>query len=47
VIKIRIFDEDGSGDVDYKELAVGLVFLQEGNTEDKLERIFRKYKKNI
>ena len=35
----RIFDEDGSGDVDYKEIAVGIEFLAEGDSEDKIQRI--------
>ncbi len=35
----RIFDEDGNGDVDYKELAVGIEFLAEGDSEEKLQRM--------
>ncbi len=41
--KKRIFDEDGSGDVDYKEIAVGIEFLAEGDTEEKLARIFFRF----
>ena len=42
----RIFDEDSSGTVDFKELAIGIEFLAEGSTEDKLEStpVFRKNK---
>ena len=35
-----IFDEDGSGDVDYKELVVGLEMFKETNLVDKLEVFF-------
>lgn len=32
-----MFDEDGSGTVDYKELIVGLEVLKEDTIEDKLK----------
>jgi len=35
----RIFDEDGSGDVDHKELGVGLEILKNNTFEDKLDSI--------
>ena len=33
-----IFDEDGNGEVDHKELAVGLEMLKENTFSDKLDR---------
>lgn len=35
-----MFDEDGSGDVDYKELVVGLEMFKETNLSEKLEVFF-------
>ena len=32
-----IFDDDGNGTVDHKELAIGLEFLKENSLDDKLE----------
>ena len=32
-----IFDDDGNGEVDHKELAVGLEMLKENTFEDKLD----------
>ena len=33
-----IFDEDGSGDIDHKELGVGLELMKNNTFEEKLER---------
>mmetsp|Transcript_17144 Transcript_17144/g.16364 ORF Transcript_17144/g.16364 Transcript_17144/m.16364 type:complete len:117 (-) Transcript_17144:159-509(-) len=35
-----IFDDDGNGEVDHKELAVGLEMLKENTFADKLDRFF-------
>lgn len=35
-----IFDEDGSGDVDHKELGVGLEILKNNTFEQKLDKFF-------
>ena len=35
-----IFDEDGSGDIDYKELGFGLELLKNNSIEEKLDRFF-------
>jgi len=35
-----IFDEDGNGEVDHKELAIGLEFFQENTFEEKLDKFF-------
>ena len=35
-----IFDEDGSGDIDHKELGVGLELLKNNTFEDKLDKFF-------
>ena len=34
-----VFDEDGSGDIEYKELAFGLEMFRESSTENKLKSI--------
>lgn len=35
-----IFDEDGSGTVDYKELIIGLEVFKEDSIEDKMKVFF-------
>ena len=35
-----IFDEDGSGDIDHKELGVGLELLKNNTFEEKLDKFF-------
>lgn len=35
-----VFDEDGDGTVDHKELAIGLVMLKENTFKDKLDKFF-------
>jgi len=35
-----VFDEDGSGDIEYKELACGLEMFRDSNTEQKLKVFF-------
>jgi Ca2+-binding EF-hand superfamily protein len=39
-----IFDDDGNGEVDHKELAVGLEMLKENTFEDKLDSNFIGFK---
>ena len=35
-----VFDDDGNGEVDYKEIGIGLEMLKENTFEDKLDRFF-------
>ena len=36
-----VFDEDGSGDIEYKELAFGLEMFRDSNIEQKLKGIIK------
>lgn len=42
----KAFDKDGSGKIDFKELAAGLSLVSKGSAEEKLNILFKAYDKD-